>query len=411
MEAEGPADGLGPVTTLYELGTGHGLDAWLGDEPDSVPPPIGSDTTAAILYTSGSTGTPKGVMLSHANVSSFVGWAIDRFALGPDDRFASHAPFHFDLSTLDLFAPLILGASVFLLDETAVRFPAVVAKTLERERVSVWYSVPTALRLLIEHGGLDRRDLGALRLVLFAGEVFPVPALRRLMAAVPHPRYANLYGPTETNVCTYYVVPDPLPAGLTVLPVGVPCEHVQVTIAGGAGQPVPPGEAGEICVEGPAVMQGYWRQPEASRAARAGGREGSYRTGDFGAWQADGTIRFLGRRDHQVKIRGHRVDLLDIEHWLAVHSRVGQAAAVVVAPGSLEARIVAFATPSGRDRPTPESLRRHCARVLPAHAVPSRVVVRETLPRTSTGKLDRRRLGEWAAEALAGPLPAREARS
>src|SRR5438128_6910099 len=312
LVAEGADKNLPPVTVVRELGTGHGLDHWLANI-SSEDIQLGSlDDTATILYTSGSTGLPKGVMLSHRNVSSFVQWAIERFGLSADDRFTSHAPFHFDLSTLDLFASLRVGASVFLIDEKMVRFPAAVAKVLEQQRISVWYSVPTALRLLREYGGLGRRDLSSLRLVFFAGEVFPVPSLRRLMQQLSHPRYVNLYGPTETNVCTYHVLDGTPGEDETAVPIGIPCEHLGVTIRGEIEKPIPSGEVGEICVTGPGVMQGYWRQSDVTRAVRFDGRDDSYRTGDFGYW-SDGTIQLAGRRDQQIKIRGHRVELLEIE--------------------------------------------------------------------------------------------------
>ena len=235
IEAENPAD-LPPMTVLTDLGAGNGVQVVLDpDLPRMDTVDVGLDDIAAILYTSGSTGNPKGVMLSHRNISSFVQWTINTFALNDSDRMTSHAPFHFDLSTLDLYATFHVGASVYLLDDKVVMFPAAVSQIVEREKITVWYSVPTALRLMLEKGQLGRRDISSLRLVFFAGEVFPVPALRELMLAVPHPEYVNLYGPTETNVCTYYRLPAPPEQTELAIPIGFPCEHLEVVILGEQG--------------------------------------------------------------------------------------------------------------------------------------------------------------------------------
>jgi acyl-coenzyme A synthetase/AMP-(fatty) acid ligase len=272
-----------------------------------------------------------------------------------------------------------------------------VAAVLEQQRISVWYSVPTALRLLREYGGLQRRDLSSLRLIFFAGEVFPVPSLRRLMEQLSHPRYVNLYGPTETNVCTYHILEVPPGEDEISIPIGIPCEHLAVTIRGEDGQPVASGQVGEICVTGPGVMQGYWQQQEVTKSVRFDGLDDSYRTGDFGYW-SDSAIRLAGRRDQQIKIRGHRVELLEIESQLVTHPQVDQAAVVLLAPHSLQAELVAFVTPANGGKPTQASLLSHCCQRLPDYAVPARVVIRDELPTTSTGKVDRQRLMEWANE-------------
>lgn len=374
---------------------GTGLEAWIREAPE-LPPGLPSPdpgSLAAILYTSGTTGRPKGVALSHGNIASFVFWAIQRLGLRAEDRFASHAPLHFDLSTLDLFAPFNLGGSVVLLDEKTVRFPAAVAKILEEQQVTIWYSVPTALRMLEERGNLAARDLSRLRLVLFAGEPFPPAALRALMRRLPHPRYVNLYGPTETNVCTYHILPAPPSESEAAIPLGIPCEHGEVLLLDEKGEPAAEGTPGEICVAGPGVMEGYWQAPEATQAARLEGRADSYRTGDYGVRRPDGLIQFLGRRDQQVKIRGHRIELLEIESHLLAHPDVRQAAVVCCGPPD-QAQIVAAVEPVPGKNPPPDSLLAHCARVLPAYAVPARFDVRPSLPLTATGKMDRRRLAE-----------------
>ncbi len=192
------------------------------------------DGLAYILYTSGSTGNPKGVMLTNANALSFVDWCSEAFSPDEHDRFSSHAPFHFDLSILDLYVPIKHGARIVLIGEALGKNARLLAPVIADEKISVWYSTPTVLRLLAEFGELDSLDLGALRLILFAGEVFPVKHLRTLKALLPTPRYWNLYGPTETNVCTAFEIPQEIPADRdSPFPIGPPCSNVETMLLDG----------------------------------------------------------------------------------------------------------------------------------------------------------------------------------
>ncbi|HTZ36845.1 MAG TPA: amino acid adenylation domain-containing protein [Stellaceae bacterium] len=368
-----------PIATLAR----HGL-MLLGNAP-ARRPATERDGIAAILYTSGSTGEPKGIMLGGEALAAFADWAERSFAIGPGDRLASVAPFHFDLSIFDLFCGLRRHAAVHLLDAAALPFPGQVRGWIDAAGITVWYSVPTALARLQQRRAL--RGAASLRLVLFAGEVFPLPVLRALMADLPRPEYVNLYGPTETNVCTWHRLPGPPAADLGGLPIGRPCAHLSVSIRDAALREVAPGEIGEICVAGPAVMRGYWRRPEATAASRIGGRQDSYRTGDYGWRRDDGEIMFAGRRDHQVKVRGHRVELLALEAVLNAHPAVGEAAALAL-PDDSGSRLAAFLVP--RRRSVAESeIRNFIAERLPPYYQPATFEWLPELPRTTTGKCDR----------------------
>ncbi|MER5755695.1 amino acid adenylation domain-containing protein [Streptomyces sp. NPDC002088] len=337
------------------------------------------DDPAFILYTSGSTGTPKGVSISHRNARAFVDWAVELLDAGPDDRFANHAPLVFDLSVLDLYAAFSVGASVRLVPAALAYAPGELVEFLHRERITVWYSVPSALILMIRGGRLlDRPAPDGLRAVLFAGEPFPIAHVRRL-AAWTDARLLNLYGPTETNVCTWHeVVPADLERERPV-PIGKAASGDEVWARTDAGTVAVPGEQGELIVTGPTVMLGYW--------GRGPGSE-EYATGDIVTVLPDGGFDYVGRRDHAVKVRGHRIELGEIEITCNVHPDV-ETAAVVVAGEGMDARLVAFVVPVAGARPGALALRRHLAERLPSYMIVDHVHLLSDLPRTRNGKIDR----------------------
>jgi amino acid adenylation domain-containing protein len=353
---------------------------------------------AYILYTSGSTGDPKGVMLTHRNALTFIDWCAATFAVGPGDRLSNHAPLHFDLSVFDLYNAIGAGATVFMVDEETAVFPASVGSFIERHGLTIWYSVPSALVQLLLHGDIAARDLSRLRLLLYAGEPFPVKHLRTLTEALPHVRIFNLYGPTETNVCTYYEVPVPLPPEVDRIPIGRGCENFDVMALDEAGREIAPGEEGELYVRSPSVTPGYWADPARTAAAvipnarhpELGDRV--YRTGDIVTKDGRGELLFLGRRDHMIKSRGHRIELGEIEAALYGEPNVVEAAAVAIPDDEIGNRIRAFVVLEGPAATSPSDLLKACARRLPRYMVPDVVEIRDRLPKTSTGKTDRQRL-------------------
>lgn len=360
---------------------------------------------AYILYTSGSTGNPKGIMHTHRSGLSFALWARETYGVEADDRVSNHAPLHFDLSTFDLFSSAIAGATVVVIPESVTKFPASLSKLMADEKISIWYSVPFALIQLLQHGSLQKRDLSALRWILFAGEVFPTKHLRNLMAELPHVRFSNLYGPTETNVCTYYHVP-PLPENSDEpIPIGKPCENIEDLVVDLDDRPVTPGEIGELLIRGGVVMRGYWGQPEKTergfyrRKAFSYFEDIFYRTGDLVQLLPDGNYKYLGRKDRQIKTRGYRVELDEIEVALLSHPCVEEAAVYAVPDGQGSNLVEAAVIPKEGMALTQEELVGHISGRLPAYAIPVRIDIMVDFPRTSTGKINRRELQERAVRA------------
>jgi amino acid adenylation domain-containing protein len=397
---------LGPGPQLLVLdgaGGGMALAAALDQEDMRNPAPAtatavpGPNDLAYILYTSGSTGRPKGVMLSHANAASFIDWSSEVFTPTDADRFSSHAPFHFDLSILDLYVSIKHGATLVLIGEEVGKDPRRLAPLIAERRLTVWYSAPSILSLLAQHGDLQGCDLSALRLVLFAGEVFPVKHLRALQALLPRPRYFNLYGPTETNVCTFYEIPGRIPDERTEpFPIGRACSHACTRVVDGELRPVTAGQEGELCVSGAGVMLGYWNLPEPSARAFLVDDDGVrwYRTGDIVVEGADGAYVFLGRRDRMVKRRGYRVELGEIEAQLYQHPAVREAGVIALADSEAGVRIKAFLTCHEGRRPSLIEMKRFCADHLPPYMIPDLFSFRPALPKTSTDKVDYQRLQE-----------------
>ena len=360
---------------------------------------------AYILYTSGSTGRPKGVVLSHRAARSFVDWAARVTELQPNDFVSSHAPLHFDLSTFDLFSTCSAGATVVLVPSELNVFPRNLANWIAERRISVWYSVPSLLGRLAISGNLERHDWSRLRAIVFAGEVFPVPQLRRLRELIPGARYWNWYGPTETNVCTAYEVDALSPEQTEPVPIGTACANCKLAILDEAGAPCRTGEPGELYVSGPSVMTGYEAMPEASAqvlVARGEGRERAlwYRTGDLVRDDAEGLLHLIGRRDGMIKSRGYRIELGEIESVLHQHPAVAEAAAVALPDADIGHAIRAAAVARPGASLDVSALQAFCAERLPVYMMPVSIELRPSLPRGSTGKVDKLRLREELVQDL-----------
>ncbi|WP_338900577.1 amino acid adenylation domain-containing protein [Streptomyces sp. TG1A-60] len=341
---------------------------------------------AYVVYTSGSTGRPKGVVVPHEGIVNRLLWMQDAYGLGPDDRVLQKTPSGFDVSVWEFFWPLITGAALVVARPEGHKDPAYLAELIRAQEVTTTHFVPSMLQVFLEEPTAARCT--GLRRVMCSGEALPSAVAERFHEVLSADLH-NLYGPTEASVdvTAGQVVP-----GADRVVIGRPVWNTRVYVLDTALRPVPPGVAGELYLAGVQLARGYLDRPglTAERfVADPYGGPGArmYRTGDLARWRADGTLDFLGRTDHQVKIRGVRVEPGETEAVLARHESVAH---VVVVPH--EQRLVAYVVPAAGQATDPAVLRNHTATFLPEHMVPAAVVVLDALPLTPNGKLDRRAL-------------------
>jgi len=309
---------LPPLAILEARPGGAGLQGLL-DEIETCPLiAVGHrHDLAAIYFTSGSTGLPKGVMMSQEAMAGMASWIARWNGMTATDCLASDAGLHY-ATAFDLLTPLYGGGSTFLIDDRDAMFPERVAEAIESEKASVWCSSATSLRLLLERGSLERRNLATLRRVEFFGEPLSPVVLRRLMEILPQAELVNFYGATEAHRIASYTVPRPLPESLDSVPVGWPADSYALSLRDEDGREVGAGETGEICVTGPRTFLGYWKDEAQTLTKRVSELGQSYRTGDLARFEEDGLLHLIGRRDQEVKLRGNRFDLGEVETVLKI---------------------------------------------------------------------------------------------
>lgn len=357
---------------------------------------------AYILYTSGSTGPPKGIIHTHHSGLSYAELSVLTYGIQSHDRIANHSPLHFDISTLGYLSTPFAGATTVLIPEAYTKLPASMSQLMQDEHISIWYSVPYALTQILLNGVTEQRDLKSLRWVLFAGEPFPPKHLGALMRKWSHARFSNIYGPTELNHCTHYHVPSHFDDEVAI-PIGSAWDQTEAVVLDGEGRPVSGGETGELLIHSSTMMDGYWNRPDLNQAAFREVRDTTnltkrfYRTGDLVRLQQDGNYQFLGRKDRQVKIRGHRIELDEIEFSLVSHVDVEEAAVFTIESKDGTTAICAAVTTSAKSNTKAADLTAVLKQSLPWYAVPSQITISKSLPRTATGKIHRRQLQEQAS--------------
>ena len=388
----------GSVEPIGPTGLGHAIARWAPDRAQ--PEPARESELACLLYTSGSTGRHKGWMMSRAAIEAHAGWSRALIQPGPGDIFANHAQLNFGMSLFDVFTSLGAGVPLLLVPDAVRPFAERIVDLISRERVTIWFSGPGILSLMARVEGLEQRDLSALRLVAFAGEVFPAPALRALRRRLPHPRYFNFYGSTETNVAAFHELPRDVEFEEPP-PIGRPCAHYQARVIGLDGEPASPGSVGELQFRGAGLAAGYLNQPELTAERLLAAPEGGlpwYRTGDLVVALPGGELRHAGRLGRMLKLRGYRVEPGEIETRLHEHPRVA-AAAVVPVEGPHGLQLVAHLC---CERLPVVELKEFCAVKLPPYMIPERFVFHEALPRNLRGKIDFEALRATADPGAAG---------
>ena len=365
------------------------------------------DDLAYIMYSSGSTGRPKGIMHTHRSGLAYAHLSVATYGVGPEDRIGNHSPLHFDMSTFGYFSSPMAGATTLIIPEAYTKLTASLSQLIADEKLTIWYSVPLALIQLLARGVLEDRDLSSLRWVMFGGEPFARKHLYALMALWPQARFSNVYGPAEVNQCTYFhlpAVPDPAAAAVDParnaepVPIGKIWDDTEGRVLDDQDQPVAEGEVGELVIRSSTMMRGYWARPELnekcfySETLDGGFERVFYRTGDLVQARADGELLFLGRKDRQLKIRGYRLELDDIERTLSAHPTVEEAAVFAVRVDDETRRLSAAVSPKDGEEVDPEALRQFLVDRLSWYAVPSEIREVQSFPRTTSGKIDRRRL-------------------
>ena len=359
---------------------------------------VGDDSPAYVIFTSGSTGTPKGILHSHESGHSYARLSVNTYGVTQHDRIANLSPLHFDMATFAYLSSPLAAATAVLIPAAFGKLPASLSQLIEQQRITIWYSVPFALIQLLERGVLDQRDLSTLRWVMFGGEPFSPSHLNALRRLWPHVSFSNVYGPAEVNQCTFYHIP-PFSAGAEPrcddsqsMPIGRVWEETLALVVDEHDEEVADEECGELLVHSSTMMTRYWNgtgcDPD-TFFVPDDAQVRYYRTGDLVRHNGQGDLIFIGRKDRQVKVRGYRIELDEVEHAVAQHEAVEEAAVFCVRKHAAST-IIAAVTLVGDAQVAAAELQAYLTKVLPVYAVPELIHIRDSLPRTTSGKIDRR---------------------
>ncbi len=375
-------------------------DNWSSEIKDKVDinTNITGNDIAYIIFTSGSTGTPKGIVHTHASAVSFAKMISHHYGLQSDDRVTGLSPLHFDMSIFDLFAADYVGACTILFSEAHQKIAASLTQLAESESVTVWYSTPSSLTQSLSYGALEQRDLSSIRWVIYAGEPFPGNQIKQLMHAFPNAQISNAYGPAEVNVCHSFEFPSKFILESDI-PIGTPCPGVTAKVVDEFGND---SNQGELWVSSPTMMLAYWNTPELTHKCITGDKHSKrfYQTGDFVQVSSDGLYYFLGRKDRQVKLRGFRIELEEIEKALTSITGVVQSNVAIVKNRTNNTDLCADVLLDTQTSITAQQISVLLSNQLPVYAIPKTIKVRSEFPLTSSGKTDRRKLTQQWQESV-----------
>ncbi len=404
IRSEAPSVDASPSREFEAAFTWSDVEALPSSSPQSAGHP---DDAAYILFTSGSTGTPKGVVVTHRNVTTFIEWAVSYFGLSREDRIGGYTELTFDLSTFDIYATFASGAELHMVPEELKLLPPKIVAFMRKAKLTHWLSVPSFFEYATRFDAVRPDDLPDLRWMTWCGDVLPNASLRYWMDRLPHTRFANLYGPTETTVASsYYRVPEVPDESAAPVPIGKACAGEELLLLDDGLRPVPLGSVGHLHIRGAGLSPGYWREPERTREVFLPDpfdekSQGSriYRTGDLGRMDGEGNVHFLGREDQQVKTRGFRVELGELEGALRSLPEVEGCAVVGFARDGVPGKLLGCAfVPANGQAASPRALKEDLARILPDYMIPVRWKAVDQLPLTSRGKVDRRKIEDWMKE-------------
>lgn len=351
---------------------------------------------SCIINTSGSTGVPKGVILNHKSFFDFLDWSITTFDLDETANMGSLSPSVFDIFVYELWLMAGKGATITLLNENMSMFPAKLLEQMKREKVNFIFWVPSIMVNIANMDLLKKIELNDLRLVWFAGEVFPTKQFNYWRKALPHTKFANLYGPIEITLdCTYYIIEREFEDS-EPLPIGYPCKNTDILILDVEDQLCKPGEEGELCVRGTSLAMGYYKNPDKTAIAFTQNPlnqdypELIYRTGDIVYVNEHGEIAFKGRKDSLIKHMGYRIELGEIEHAIINKLKIVEYCCVVYNKQKKEITLI-YESEKDIDMAI---FRKELLSLFPKYMIPVKYIRKELLPRNTNGKIDRNKLSE-----------------
>lgn len=357
-----------------------------------------SDDLAYILHSSGSTGIPKGIMLTHRNARTFVDWMQKEFQIQQHDKIMSRAPLKFDLSIFDIFNTFNAGASLICYNWNIRREGNQkhldYVDLLVKEKATILYTTPSTFISLLNRGNLGSTST-SLRTIMYAGEPFPIPHLRKLHSVLPHTKIANIYGPTETNIITYYWI-DSIPNDDNAsIPLGTAVEDTEIIVVNEEEKRLcAPCELGELWCRGGTVTIGYLGLEEKTKEHLVLSPFHKYpayfwRTGDFGFRDSTGCLHYRGRKDHMIKVKGFRIEIGEVECAISGYPGIDEFVVVAKPDTKYGNRLYCYFSSINNQTLSIDDIFQYTKKKLPEYMIPYSFIQLEVLPKTSSGKIDR----------------------